>query len=74
MEISQEGGAAGDVPAGEAAKRIQAALEEARPGALWLMMAWQNNLMPEVMRAVDPNYVLIADIEQRALDATTVGF
>jgi hypothetical protein len=38
------------------------------------MMAWQNNLMPEVMRAVDPNYELIADIEQRALDATTVGF
>lgn len=64
MEIFQEGGAAGDVPAGEAAKRIQVALEEAHPGALWMMMAWQDNPMPEVIRAIDPKHVLIADIEQ----------
>jgi alpha-N-acetylglucosaminidase len=64
MEIFQEGGATGDVPAGEAAKRIQAALEKAHPGALWMMMAWQNNPMPEVMSAVDPGHVLVADIEQ----------
>ena len=54
MEIFQEGGAAGDVPPGEAAKRIQAALKEAHPDALWMMMAWQDNPMPAVMNAVDP--------------------
>jgi alpha-N-acetylglucosaminidase len=64
MEIFQEGGAAGDVPAGEAAKRIQAARAEAHPAALWMMMAWQDNPMPQVMSAVDPNHVLVADIEQ----------
>jgi alpha-N-acetylglucosaminidase len=64
MEIFQEGGAAGDVPKGEAAKRIQAALKGAHPEALWMMMAWQDNPMPEVMSAVDPTHVLVADIEQ----------
>jgi alpha-N-acetylglucosaminidase len=64
MEIFQEGGAAGDVPVGEAAKRIQAALEKAHPGALWMMMGWQDNPMPAVMEAVDTRRVLVADIEQ----------
>ncbi len=64
MEIFQEGGAAGDVPVGEAAKLIQAALENAHPGVLWLMMGWQDNPMPAVMDAVDTGRVLVADIEQ----------
>ena len=64
MEIFQEGGATGDVPAGLAAQAIQAALESAHPGSLWLMMAWQNNPMPAVMQAVDTSKVLVADIEQ----------
>lgn len=64
MEIFQEGGAAGDVPVGDAAKRIQAALEKAHPGALWMMMGWQDNPMPAVMEAVDTSRVLVADIEQ----------
>jgi alpha-N-acetylglucosaminidase len=64
MEIFQEGGAAGDVPVGEAAKRIQVALEKAHPGALWMMMGWQDNPMPAVMEAVDTSRVLVADIEQ----------
>ncbi len=64
MEIFQEGGAAGDVPAGEAAKLIQASLAQAHPAALWMMMAWQNNPMPAVMDAVDTSHVLVADIEQ----------
>ena len=64
MEIFQEGGAAGDVPVGEAAKRVQSALDEAHPGALWMMMGWQNNPMPAVMEAVDTSHVLVADIEQ----------
>jgi alpha-N-acetylglucosaminidase len=64
MEIFQEGGAAGDVPVGEAAKRVQTALEKAHPGALWMMMGWQNNPMPAVMEAVDTSRVLVADIEQ----------
>ena len=64
MEIFQEGGATGDVPAGPAAKLIQTALETAHPNALWLMMAWQDNPMPAVISALDTSHVLVADIEQ----------
>lgn len=64
MEIFQEGGDAGDVPPGPAAQRIQGALESAHPGALWFMMAWQNNPLPAIMEAVDTSHMLIADIEQ----------
>ncbi len=64
MEILQEGGSTGDVPPGAAAKRIQTALEAAHPGALWFMMAWQNNPLPAIISALDTSHVLIADIEQ----------
>jgi alpha-N-acetylglucosaminidase len=40
MEVFQEGGTPGDVPVGPAAKKVQEALEQAHPGALWMLMAW----------------------------------
>ncbi len=64
MEVFQEGGTAGDVPVSEAAKRVQQALERAHPGALWMMMAWQNNPTPELLAALDTSHLLIADIMQ----------
>lgn len=64
METFQEGGVSGDVPVGAAAVAIQQALELAHPGALWFMMAWQDNPRPELVNAVDRGHILIADIEQ----------
>jgi alpha-N-acetylglucosaminidase len=64
MEIFQEGGSAGDVPVGEAAVAIQAALRGAHPAALWMQMAWQKNPDPALLAAVDPAHMLIIDIEQ----------
>jgi len=64
METFQEGGQSGDVPVGEAARSIQKALNDAHPGALWFMMAWQTNPRKELIDAVDRNHILIADIEQ----------
>jgi alpha-N-acetylglucosaminidase len=64
MEIFQEGGGAGDVPVSEAAKKVQQSLQRAHPDALWLLMAWQQNPTPELLAALDPNRLLIADIEQ----------
>ncbi|MBS1814212.1 MAG: alpha-N-acetylglucosaminidase [Acidobacteria bacterium] len=64
METFQEGGDAGGVPIGEGAKKIQDALEAAHPGALWFMMAWQDNPKPELIDGVDRSKILIADIEQ----------
>jgi len=64
MEVFQEGGDAGDVPVSEGAKKIQQALEQAHPGATWLLMGWQKNPTPELLAALDTSHVLIADIEQ----------
>ena len=64
MEIFQEGGGAGNVPVGEGARRVQAALERAHPGALWMLMGWQKNPTQELINAVDRSHLLIADIEQ----------
>ncbi len=64
METFQEGGQSGDVPVGDAARAIQKSLNDAHPGALWFMMAWQTNPRKELIDAVDRNHILIADIEQ----------
>jgi alpha-N-acetylglucosaminidase len=64
MEIFQEGGAAGDVPVPEAAKKVQQALERAHPGALWMMLGWQQNPTQELLSSIDTSRVLVADIEQ----------
>lgn len=64
METFQEGGDAGGVPIAEGAKAIQDALEAAHPGALWFMMAWQDNPKRQLLEGVDRSKILIADIEQ----------
>jgi alpha-N-acetylglucosaminidase len=64
MEVFQEGGASGDVPVNEAAKKIQEALMRAHPDALWMLMAWQNTPSQELLASLDIDHVLIADIEQ----------
>ena len=64
MEVFQEGGDAGNVPIPEAAKLIQHALLTAHPNATWFLMAWQNNPLPELLSALDPTHLLIADIMQ----------
>ena len=64
METFQEGGVSGDVPVGDGAVAIQRALEIAHPGALWFMMAWQDNPRPQLIDAVDRSHILVADIEQ----------
>ncbi len=64
MEIFQEGGAAGDVPVPAAAKKVQGALMRAHPGALWMLLGWQQNPTQELLSSIDTSHVLIAEIEQ----------
>jgi alpha-N-acetylglucosaminidase len=64
MEIFQEGGAAGDVPVPAAAKKVQEALIRAHPGALWMLLGWQQNPTQELLSSIDTTHVLIAEIEQ----------
>jgi len=64
MEIFQEGGAAGDVPVREAAKKVQQALMRVHPDALWMLLGWQQNPTQELLSSLDTSHVLIAEIEQ----------
>ncbi len=49
MEVFQEGGDSGDVPVREAARDVQAALEDRAPGRRWMMLAWQGNPRQELL-------------------------
>jgi len=61
MDPLHEGGNAGDVPLGKAARRIMDALQTAHPGARWVLLGWQHNPLPAVIDAVDHTHVLIVD-------------
>ncbi|WP_371673044.1 alpha-N-acetylglucosaminidase C-terminal domain-containing protein [Streptomyces sp. NBC_00289] len=61
MDLLHEGGNAGDVPVGEAAKAVEAALRKAHPGAVWAILGWQDNPRREILDAVDRSRMLIVD-------------
>jgi alpha-N-acetylglucosaminidase len=63
MEVFQEGGEAGNVPVGQAARAVQAALRAAHPGASWMMLAWQGNPRQALLAGVDRRRLLIIDID-----------
>lgn len=64
MEPFQEGGTSGDVPVSDAAKCVQQALNRARPGALWMTLAWQNNPSSALLAGIDRDLLLIVDLDQ----------
>ncbi|GAB2603847.1 alpha-N-acetylglucosaminidase [Streptomyces capparidis] len=61
MDLLHEGGTPGDVPVGPAARGVMAALQRARPGAVWVLLGWQNNPRRDVLEAVDRSRVLVVD-------------
>ncbi|MDQ0912687.1 hypothetical protein QFZ22_008672 [Streptomyces canus] len=61
MDLLHEGGNAGDVPVGEAAGAVEAALQKAHPGAVWAILGWQNNPAKELLDGVDKSRMLIVD-------------
>jgi uncharacterized repeat protein (TIGR01451 family) len=61
MDLLHEGGLPGDVPVGDAARAVQAALEKAHPGAIWTLLGWQSNPRPDILSAVDQSKVFIVD-------------
>lgn len=61
MDLLHEGGNAGDVPVGEAAGAVEAALQKAHPGAVWAILGWQNNPAKALLDGVDKSRMLIVD-------------
>jgi alpha-N-acetylglucosaminidase len=52
MDLLHEGGTAGDVPVGEAARGVERALRRARPDAVWVLLGWRHNPPRAVLDAV----------------------
>ncbi|MEV5954760.1 alpha-N-acetylglucosaminidase TIM-barrel domain-containing protein [Streptomyces sp. NPDC051987] len=61
MDLLHEGGNAGDVPVGEAARSVEAALRTAHPGAIWAILGWQTNPSAELLKGVDRSGMFIVD-------------
>ncbi|MET7451469.1 alpha-N-acetylglucosaminidase TIM-barrel domain-containing protein [Streptomyces sp. NPDC005574] len=61
MDLLHEGGNPGDVPVGQAAKAVEAALRKAHPGAVWAILGWQNNPSKEILDAVDKRGMFVVD-------------
>ncbi|GAA2494516.1 alpha-N-acetylglucosaminidase TIM-barrel domain-containing protein [Streptomyces longisporus] len=61
MDLLHEGGNPGDVPVGEAAKAVEAALQKAHPGAIWAILGWQTNPSRALLDGVDKSRMLIVD-------------
>lgn len=61
MDLLHEGGRAGDVPVGAAARQVFAALDAAHPGARWVLLGWQHNPPQAVVEAVPHERLLIVD-------------
>ncbi|MER0447834.1 alpha-N-acetylglucosaminidase [Streptomyces sp. Edi4] len=61
MDLLHEGGTPGDVPVGEAARAVEAALRAAHPEALWTILGWQNNPQRAIIEAVDRSKLFIVD-------------
>lgn len=71
MDLLHEGGQAGDVPVGEAARAVETALRTARPGAVWALLGWQNNPRKEILDAVDRDRLFVVDgLSDRFPDVT----
>jgi alpha-N-acetylglucosaminidase len=61
MDLLHEGGTAGDVPVGDAARGVEKALRKSRPGATWVILGWEANPLPALLDAVDKTKMLIVD-------------
>lgn len=61
MDLLHEGGRAGDVPVGEAAREVFAALDRAHPAARWVLLGWQRNPPRAVVDAVPHERLLVVD-------------
>ncbi|SHJ18608.1 Alpha-N-acetylglucosaminidase (NAGLU) N-terminal domain-containing protein [Tessaracoccus bendigoensis DSM 12906] len=61
MDVLHEGGVRGNVNVPNATRAIEAALQNANPGAVWVLLGWQENPPADVAAAADPATTFIVD-------------
>lgn len=62
MDLLHEGGDPGDVSVPEAARAVEKALHTAHPGATWVILGWQRNPRPDLLKGLaHKSHTLIVD-------------
>lgn len=62
MDPFHEGGNTSGVDLAAAARAIDAAMQQASPGSVWLIQGWQDNPRAELLDAVDPSRLTVIDL------------
>ena len=65
-----EGGNHGGIDLVAATRGIQAALNRAHPGATWVLLGWEDNPLPAVIKGLDKSHALIVDGESESVAPT----
>lgn len=58
-DLFHEGGRTGGLDVEACARAVQAAQQEASPGAIWMIQAWQGNPTAALRRGLDPRHTMI---------------
>ncbi|MFI7007570.1 alpha-N-acetylglucosaminidase [Streptomyces sp. NPDC050145] len=61
MDLLHEGGSAGDVPVGDAARGVERGLRDARGDAVWVILGWRHNPPRAIVDAIDKRHMLVVD-------------
>ncbi|ADD44680.1 alpha-N-acetylglucosaminidase [Stackebrandtia nassauensis] len=62
VDLLHEGGTSGGVDLADATRGIAAAMERAHDDYLWVLQAWWDNPLPEVLAATDSDHLLLLDL------------
>lgn len=61
-DLFHEGGKTGNIDVTDAARRVQAAMMQYNPNAVWVIQAWQGNPKKELLAGLDRKHTLVIDL------------
>lgn len=61
MDVLHEGGSRGNVNVPAASRKIESALQQAHPGALWYLLGWESNPPKDVLNALNKSTTFVVD-------------
>ncbi len=72
-DLFHEGGKHGNINVTDAAKAVQSAMQKASPDSTWVLMSWQANPAPDLVRGTDPEKTMILQLCRNMKDGNNGG-
>lgn len=72
-DLFHEGGSTGGTPLTPAAQAVQAAMQKASPGSVWVIQAWGHNPHPDLLAGTDENRTLILALDKDMSEAHDIN-